>query len=93
MVYISFIYHRKNDIVQSNPHRQNSAFFKMAQDNRTHQAISAYFIGPKAENLDLFQENIKTILDELRDARLKYFPEDGVCTLSFLERNPRQAEY
>lgn len=44
----------------------------------SHQAISAYFIGPQAENLDLFRQNIDTILDEIRDARLKYFPEDGV---------------
>lgn len=50
----------------------------MAEHDLSHQAISAYFIGPQAENLDLFQENIKTILDELRDARLKYFPGDGV---------------
>lgn len=57
----------------------------MAKQDISHQAISAYFIGPKAENLDLFRENIKTILDELEDARLKYFPDDGVCTLSSLE--------
>jgi hypothetical protein len=51
----------------------------MAEKDISHQAISAYFIGPQAENLELFHENIKTILDELRNARLNYFPEDGVC--------------
>ncbi|KAK2753458.1 hypothetical protein FQN54_007848 [Arachnomyces sp. PD_36] len=49
----------------------------MVEHDISHQAISAYFIGPQAENLDLFRQNIDTILDEIRDARLKYFPEDG----------------
>ncbi|EGE03438.1 pyridoxal-dependent decarboxylase [Trichophyton equinum CBS 127.97] len=43
-----------------------------------HDVISSYFIGPKAENLDSFRINIKTILDELRDARHQYFEKDEV---------------
>ncbi|RDH36369.1 pyridoxal phosphate-dependent transferase [Aspergillus welwitschiae] len=46
------------------------------QRERTHQIISSYFIGPKAGNLQYFQENIETILEELKDARLAYFPND-----------------
>ncbi|KAL2789089.1 pyridoxal-dependent decarboxylase conserved domain protein [Aspergillus keveii] len=41
----------------------------------THQAISSYFIGPEAENLDEFKANIATILDELEKARKAYFPQ------------------
>lgn len=44
----------------------------------SHQIISSYFIGPQAENLPFFERNIHIILKELRQARHKYFPEDGV---------------
>ncbi len=44
----------------------------------SHQYISSYFIGPQAENLSYFEQNIHTILDELRKARTNYFQEDGV---------------
>lgn len=44
----------------------------------THQAISSYFIGPRAENLDEFRNNISVILDEIQRAREKYFKEDMV---------------
>ncbi|OJD29629.1 pyridoxal-dependent decarboxylase domain protein [Diplodia corticola] len=44
----------------------------MADENSTHNAISAYFIGPKAENLDNFRGNVDIILDELKRARLRY---------------------
>ncbi|PGH00702.1 hypothetical protein AJ79_08122 [Helicocarpus griseus UAMH5409] len=46
-------------------------------EDKTHQAISSYFIGPQAENLPFFQRNIDTILRELGQARQAYFPEDG----------------
>ncbi|KAL4767519.1 pyridoxal-dependent decarboxylase conserved domain protein [Aspergillus nidulans var. acristatus] len=41
----------------------------------THQAISSYFIGPEAENIDEFKTNITTILTELENARKNYFPQ------------------
>lgn len=44
----------------------------------THQAISSYFIGPRAENLDEFRNNISIILDEIQRAREEYFREDVV---------------
>ncbi|KAI0436642.1 pyridoxal-dependent decarboxylase domain-containing protein [Xylaria telfairii] len=43
----------------------------------SHQVISSYFIGPRAENLPYFKENIHIILEELEKARHNYFPEDG----------------
>ncbi|KAI1269383.1 pyridoxal-dependent decarboxylase domain-containing protein [Xylariaceae sp. FL1019] len=46
-------------------------------DDKSHQIISSYFIGPQAENLPFFRDNISIILDELESARTKYFPEDG----------------
>lgn len=42
----------------------------------THEVISSYFIGPRAENLPQFRENITTILDELQLARKNYFEQD-----------------
>jgi hypothetical protein len=47
----------------------------------THQAISSYFIGPEAENLDEFKANIATILDELEKTRKAYFPQPPVRSL------------
>jgi hypothetical protein len=44
----------------------------------THQAISSYFIGPEAENIDEFKTNITTILTELENARKNYFPQPPV---------------
>ncbi|KAL4884024.1 pyridoxal-dependent decarboxylase conserved domain protein [Aspergillus karnatakaensis] len=41
----------------------------------THQAISSYFIGPEAENLDEFKTNIANILNELENARKRYYPQ------------------
>lgn len=48
------------------------------QQDVSHQVISSYFIGPKAENLPYFKDNINIILEELESARKNYFPEDGV---------------
>ena len=44
----------------------------------SHQAISSYFLGPRAENFEYLRSNILTILEEQRESRLDYFPEDGV---------------
>ncbi|KAK0744747.1 pyridoxal phosphate-dependent transferase [Apiosordaria backusii] len=50
----------------------------------THEVISSYFIGPRAENLDQFRENITTILDELQLARKNYFEEDVENNFTFI---------
>ncbi|KAK4207527.1 pyridoxal phosphate-dependent transferase [Rhypophila decipiens] len=50
----------------------------------THQAISSYFIGPRAENLDEFRKNITTLLDELQITRERYFSEDVDNGYSFI---------
>ncbi|KAI3338448.1 pyridoxal-dependent decarboxylase domain-containing protein [Ustulina deusta] len=57
---------------------KNTAYNSTATyEDVSHQIISSYFIGPQAENLPYFKENIDIILDELRKARVNYFPEDG----------------
>jgi len=43
----------------------------------THQAISACFIGPRAENLGEFRNSITALLDGLQLGREKYFADDG----------------
>ncbi|TVY85093.1 putative L-tyrosine/L-aspartate decarboxylase [Lachnellula suecica] len=45
-------------------------------EDTSHQAVSSYFIGPQAENLQDFKDNIHSILDELEKARKSYFPKD-----------------
>ena len=47
-------------------------------EDESHQAISSYFLGPRAENYEYFKKNILEILEGQRDARLDYFPRDGV---------------
>lgn len=44
----------------------------------SHQAVSSYFLGPQAENMGYFRKNVDEILKQLEQARLNYFPEDGV---------------
>lgn len=47
------------------------------EEDESHQKISSYFLGPKAENFEFFKSNILEILEGQRDARLDYFPRDG----------------
>lgn len=54
---------------------------KAPEDDESHQMISSLFLGPHAENYEYFKSNIITILEYTRDARLNYFPEDGVSIL------------
>ncbi|KAI0407849.1 pyridoxal-dependent decarboxylase domain-containing protein [Xylaria palmicola] len=57
---------------------KNTAYnYTATHEDVSHQVISSYFIGPQAENLPYFRENIHIILDELERARKNYFPQDG----------------
>ena len=38
-------------------------------EDESHQVISSYFLGPKAENFEIFRDNILEILNAQRDAR------------------------
>ena len=58
--------------------KDNIFSHKAAHEDVSHQAISSYFIGPQAENMPYFKDNITIILDKLVAARLRYFPQDGV---------------
>lgn len=53
----------------------------MASQPSSHEIVSSFFIGPKAENMDIFEKNIATILQSVYTARLNYqkkFPKDPV---------------
>ena len=56
---------------------------KPAEEDVSHQKISSHFLGPRAENYEFFRSNILTILEEHRDSRLDYFPDDGVSVPMF----------
>lgn len=49
-----------------------------------HNVISAYFIGPKSENMPEFRANITAILDKIEEARSRYQPDDGVCSFNVM---------
>ncbi|KAL8803495.1 MAG: hypothetical protein Q9200_006186 [Gallowayella weberi] len=65
---------------KTSKHQPNGNLYttKAPEDDESHQMISSLFLGPHAENYEYFKRNIITILEATRDARLKYFPEDGV---------------
>lgn len=52
--------------------------FNSGDDDDSFNIVNSYFIGPKAANLPDFRVNINTILDELQETRLDYYPEDNV---------------
>lgn len=54
----------------------------MDEKNDKHNATSAYFIGPRAENLDNFRGNVTKILKQLKKARIRYADSNGdtVCS-------------
>lgn len=54
--------------------------FGQDKDEDAFNIVNSYFIGPKAANLPDFRANINTILDELLETRLNYYPEDNVCS-------------
>lgn len=47
-------------------------------EDESHQVVSSYFLGPKAENFDWFARSLMEVLEAQRDARLDYYPRDGV---------------
>lgn len=57
------------------------------EEDESHQKISSYFLGPKAENFEFFKKNILEILEGQRDARLDYYPRDGVSARSPKKHN------
>ena len=64
------------------PHKKHrSAKDTSVSEDVSHQQVSSYFIGPQAENLSYFKDNIHTILRELEIARTNYFGGDGVSRL------------
>ncbi|KAI0970816.1 pyridoxal-dependent decarboxylase domain-containing protein [Xylaria arbuscula] len=68
---------------------RNTAYNATAtHEDVSHQVISSYFIGPQAENLPYFKENISIILDELEKARKKYYPEDGTFIDEETQKTP-----
>lgn len=68
--------HKPN--AQHKPRKELAWPCSVNHEDVSHQYISSYFIGPQAENLSYFEDNIRTILQELKRTRTEYFPEDGV---------------
>ena len=52
-----------------------------ADNEDLYKTTSSLFLGPQAENMDHFKENISIILDRHTKARTDYNSKDGVCTL------------
>lgn len=84
--YLSLFKHFHLDNLKSSDIMAPDTVYSMkpAHEDESHQAISSYFIGPKAENISYFKDNISIILDEMVATRHRYFPQDGVyCPYSF----------
>ncbi|KAK8069100.1 pyridoxal-dependent decarboxylase domain protein [Apiospora phragmitis] len=78
-----------SEAVSSQDRPENTVYNTTAtHEDKSHQIISSYFIGPQAENLDYFKENIHAILEELERARHAYFPGDG----KFISKETQQTE-
>ncbi|KAH9019814.1 pyridoxal phosphate-dependent transferase [Lactarius pseudohatsudake] len=45
----------------------------------SHDAVCAWFLGPKAENVDYFMMSVETILNDVIQCRRNFAPEDKVC--------------
>ncbi|KAI0948556.1 hypothetical protein AcV7_009267 [Taiwanofungus camphoratus] len=46
--------------------------------NETHQAVSAWFLGPKAENHKVLKDHLCDVVDRITRSRKDYFPNDPV---------------
>lgn len=58
----------------------------------THHALSAWFLGPKAENSQIMKQLLGEIVDRVARSRLEYFPEDPVCSSALChQRNAHQS--
>ncbi|KAF9477346.1 PLP-dependent transferase [Pholiota conissans] len=53
-----------------------------------HQALSAWFLGPQAENADVLKELFSQIVDNHARARLAYHPEDGAFISAQIKQSP-----
>jgi hypothetical protein len=49
--------------------------------NATHDAVGAWFLGPKAENHEYLRKNFEIIVKQIQDGRQAYFPDDEVGRL------------
>ncbi|KAJ4361497.1 hypothetical protein N0V95_001834 [Ascochyta clinopodiicola] len=65
------------ELNKDNGNTFTSGASKKSVEDESHQAISSYFIGPQAENLEFFKKNLDVILEQLRLSRVSYFPQDG----------------
>ncbi|CCM06759.1 uncharacterized protein FIBRA_09057 [Fibroporia radiculosa] len=54
---------------------------------RDHEALSAWFIGPKAENSQLLKSHLNLIVDHITRARVEYFQNDPVRIISCFAKN------
>uniref|UniRef100_A0A8H7XPX8 L-tyrosine decarboxylase C-terminal domain-containing protein n=1 Tax=Psilocybe cubensis TaxID=181762 RepID=A0A8H7XPX8_PSICU len=53
-----------------------------------HETVSAWFLGPQAENAALLKELFNNIVDSHANARLSYHPEDGVFITQDIKQTP-----
>ncbi|KAK6216154.1 hypothetical protein LQW54_003728 [Pestalotiopsis sp. IQ-011] len=82
--------HEASDLDDDHSDTHKTAWSSYQTPGVSHQIISSYFIGPQAENLQYFENNIHTILEELRLARNKYYPEDGRAEESCFQKSMKK---
>jgi hypothetical protein len=69
----------QRDSIMSESTTSLTAHAERGEDQITDQnIINNYFIGPRGANMPDFRANINTVLDEMLETRLDYYPEDNV---------------
>ena len=63
----------------SHSHKNKKAYAECVNGN-LHEAVSAWFLGPQAENADILTGLFTQLVNLQKEARLTYYPEDGVCS-------------
>ncbi|KAL2864761.1 pyridoxal phosphate-dependent decarboxylase family protein [Aspergillus lucknowensis] len=56
-------------------------------DETVHQRVSSFFLGPRAENMDFFAQNIMSILENHAKARKAYIPHDPEFIISSIKNS------
>ncbi|KAF5319231.1 hypothetical protein D9619_008287 [Psilocybe cf. subviscida] len=56
--------------------------------NEAHEKISALFLGPKGENAEFLQSWFTSIVEQQKQARLNYFPEDQPSITASIQESP-----
>ncbi|KAI0766186.1 PLP-dependent transferase [Trametes elegans] len=65
--------------------QSNDGAYTVTVNPGLHEMVSAWFLGPQAENLDMLKNLFAAAADLQKDARMAYYPEDGAFITSDIQ--------